>query len=241
MKSVWQRENPTQMKNRFEHENACRRVAARFRSRFLWQYIIRKLQSDPAYPAVYEEVCASSAPLLDVGCGLGLLGFYLRERGFENPIVGLDRDLRKVRAAQRVASEYQEMDLRAQDLRGTLTEFSGNVAILDVLHYLSSDDQQDLLSRVAGRIAPGAALLVRDCPRDAGLRYAGTYLAEKFAQLVAWNIDVPLHFPSRETIFQNFSPNEFGRDVKPLWGGTPFNNHFFTFRRHSCATAATPE
>jgi 2-polyprenyl-3-methyl-5-hydroxy-6-metoxy-1,4-benzoquinol methylase len=229
------------MKNRFEHENACHRVAARFRSRFLQQYIIRKLETDPAYPAVYEEICASSAPLLDVGCGLGLLGFYLRERGFENPIIGLDRDLRKVRAAQRVASEYEEMDLRAQDFRGALTEFSGNVAILDVLHYLSSDDQQDLLSRLAGQIAPGAVLLLRDCPRDTGLRYAGTYLAEKFAQLIAWNISVPLHFPSRETILQNFSPNEFRQDVKPLWGRTPFNNHFFTFRRHSCAISATPE
>src|SRR4051812_14800293 len=116
------------MKNRFEHENACRRVASRFQSRPVAQYAMHKLRSDPAYPAVYEAVRQSSAPLLDIGCGLGLLGFYLRERGLDNPIVGLDRDLRKIRGAQRVAAAYPDVDLRAQDLRGTLEEFSGNVA-----------------------------------------------------------------------------------------------------------------
>jgi 2-polyprenyl-3-methyl-5-hydroxy-6-metoxy-1,4-benzoquinol methylase len=186
-------------------------------------------------------VRSSPTPLLDVGCGVGLLGFYLRERVFENPIIGLDRDLRKIRAAQPVASAYPNVDLCAQDLRGGLAEFSGNIAILDVLHYLSPADQEDLLERLAGRIAPGAALLLRDCPRDGGLRYAGTYLAEKFAQLISWNIAAPLHFPSRETILRNFSPNEFRRDVKPLWGATPFNNHFFTFRRHTSAIVATSE
>jgi 2-polyprenyl-3-methyl-5-hydroxy-6-metoxy-1,4-benzoquinol methylase len=229
------------MKNRFEHENACERVAARFHSRFLHEYVTRKLRTDPAYPAVYEEVRLSPAPLLDAGCGLGLLGFYLRERGFENPIIGLDRDLRKVRAAQKVAEEYDGIDLRAQDLRGALAEFSGNVAVLDVLHYLPDVDQEDLLARLPGWIAPGAVLVLRDCPRDGGLRYFSTYVAEKFAQLIAWNIAAPLHFPSRENILKDFSPNEFERCVKPLWGRTPFNNHFFIFRRHSSATAATPE
>jgi 2-polyprenyl-3-methyl-5-hydroxy-6-metoxy-1,4-benzoquinol methylase len=241
MKSVWQRENPNQIKNGFEHENACQRVAARFRSRFLYQYIIRKLRTDPAYPAVYEAVRFSSAPLLDVGCGLGLLGFYLRERGFENPIFGLDRDLRKVRAAQRVAMEYDAIELRAQDLRGALAEFSGNVAVLDVLHYLPLAAQEDLLARLAERIAPGEVLLLRDCPREPGLRYAGTYIAERFAQLIAWNIAVPLHFPSRESISRNFSPNEFEYQAIPLWGRTPFNNYFFTFRRHSSVVAAIAE
>jgi 2-polyprenyl-3-methyl-5-hydroxy-6-metoxy-1,4-benzoquinol methylase len=229
------------MKNRIEHENACGRVAARFRSRVLRQYVVRKLRTDPAYPAVYEAVRGSAAPLLDVGCGLGLLGSYLRERGFANPVIGLDRDLRKIRTAQRVACQYPEVDLRAQDLRGALADFCGNVAILDVLHYLPAADQADLLSRLAERVAPGGVLVLRDCPRDGGLRYAVTFLAEKFTQLISWNVSVPLSFPTRESILRNFSPNEFGHDVRPLWGSTPFNNHFFTFQRRTGAAASASE
>ena len=229
------------MKNRNDHDEACRRVTARFQSRFLRHYVSRKIRSDPAYPAVYESVRSSQNRLLDVGCGVGLLGFYLRERGFENPIIGLDRDARKIRTAQQIAAAYPEMDLRARDLRDGLPEFSGAIAMLDVLHYLPPADQNNLLLRVAERIAPGAMLVLRDCPRDPGLRYAATFLAEKFAQLISWNMSAPLHFPSRDSVLKNFPPNEFTHDIKPLWGATPFNNHLFTFQRPTSAAAALAE
>ena len=229
------------MKNRIAHEEACDRVALRFESRPLYHYVVRKLRADPAYPAAYEAIHASQESLLDVGCGLGLLGFYLRERGFENPIVGLDRDFRKIRTAQRIASAYPRIELRAQDLRGALIEFRGNIALLDVLHYLSPSDQTELLVALAEKVAPGAVLIIRDCPRDGGWRYFATFVAEKFAQLISWNISAPLHFPARESILEKFAPNEFECDVRPLWGSTPFNNHLFTFRRRGCASDLAPE
>jgi 2-polyprenyl-3-methyl-5-hydroxy-6-metoxy-1,4-benzoquinol methylase len=241
MKSVWQREKPTQMKNRKEHEEASRRLAARFKSRFLHGYVASKLRTDPAYPAVYELMRSLREPLLDVGCGLGLLCFYLRERGVRNPIVGLDGDARKIREAQRISSAYQELDFRKQDLRKHLPPFSGNVAVLDVLHYLTPPEQKSLLASLAERVAPGAVLVLRDCPRDPGARYWLTYLAEKFTQIISWNVAAPIHFPSRESVTNSFSPNEFVRDLQPLWGATPFNNHLFIFRRHPSAVAPVAE
>lgn len=224
------------MKNQNEHEEACRRVTARFQTRFLRQYVARKIRSDPSYPAVYESVRSSQQPLLDIGCGVGLLGFYLRERGFENPVIGLDRDARKISAAKQIATAYPEIDYRLCDLADQLPEFCGTIAMLDVLHYFSPAAQKNLLSRLVERVAPGAQLLLRDCPRDPGIRYGVTFLVEKCAQLISWNISTPLYFPSRASIVQHFSPNEFTCDVRPLWGATPFNNHLFIFRRRSSAT-----
>ena len=229
------------MKNRNNHDEACRRVTARFRSHFLRQYVARKIRSDPAYPAVYESVRSSREPLLDIGCGVGLLGFYLRERGFENPIIGLDRDARKIRTAQQVAAAYPEMDFRARDLRDGLPEFSGTIAMVDILHYLPPVDQEILLSRLAEQVAPGAVLVLRDCPSNRGFRYIATFLAEKFAQLISWNVSTPLYFPSRDSILKNFSPDEFTHETKPLWGTTPFNNYLFTFRRRTSANAPSAE
>lgn len=229
------------MKNRNEHEEACRRVTARFQTRFLRQYVACKIRTDPSYPTVYESVRFSQQPLLDVGCGVGLLGFYLRERGFENPVIGLDRDARKISAAQEIATAYPEIDCRLHDLADQLPEFSGTIAMLDVLHYFSPADQKNLLSRLVERVAPGAQLLLRDCPRDPGIRYGVTFLVEKCAQLISWNVSAPLHFPSRDSIIRNFSPNEFTQDVKPLWGATPFNSHLFIFQRHSSAVGLSSE
>ena len=45
-------------------------------------YAGRKLRRDPIFPAAYELLRESNEPLLDVGCGVGLLAFYLRERNF---------------------------------------------------------------------------------------------------------------------------------------------------------------
>ena len=227
------------MKNGNDHKEACRRVTARFRWRLLRQYVGHKIRSDPAYPAVYDLVRSSTEPLLDIGCGVGLLGFYLRERGFKNPIIGFDRDARKVSTAREIAAAYSEIDVRKQDLHDRLPDFSGSVAMLDVLHYLPPVDQDNLLLRLTEQIAPGGVLLLRDCPRDGGFRYAATILAEKFAQLISWNVSAPIYFPSRERIIKNFSPDEFTHDVRPLWGATPFNSYLFTFRRRASVTVSS--
>jgi 2-polyprenyl-3-methyl-5-hydroxy-6-metoxy-1,4-benzoquinol methylase len=215
-----------------EHEAACARVAAHFPQHWLRSYVGGKLRRDPIYPAAYDLLRGSAEPILDLGCGVGLLAFYLRERGCRQPVVGLDLDARKIGHGQRIArAHYADIDLRYQDVQQSLPVFSGNVVLFDVLHYLPLGQQTVLLSSLAKRVAPGGLLLIRDCPRDNGPRFWMTYVAEKFAQAISWNLNTSLHFPSRERIDEAFSQDEFERESRPLWGGSPFNNYFFIFRR----------
>jgi 2-polyprenyl-3-methyl-5-hydroxy-6-metoxy-1,4-benzoquinol methylase len=216
-----------------EHESACARVAAQFPQRWLRGYVGSKLRRDPIYPAAYELFHGSGEPILDIGCGLGLLAFYLRERGFQPPILGLDVDLRKTRKGSRIASRYRDVDLRCKDIQGSIPAFSGNIALFDVLHYLPLTRQTALLSHLAECVAPGGLLVIRDCPRDNSPRFWMTWVAEKFGQAISWNLNTSIHFPSRERIAEGFSENEFERESRPLWGALPFNNYLFTFRRCS--------
>ncbi len=224
-----------------EHERACARVAARFGELWLRLYAGRKLRSDPIFPAAFALLQDSPEPLIDVGCGVGLLGFYLRERNLQRPIVGLDRDGRKIARAQAVArASYRDLEFLQQDASEPF-EQSGNFVLFDVLHYLRPNEQARLLARLVPRVAPGGMLVIRDCPCDGNLRFWLTLLAECFAQLIAWNVRAPLHFPTREKILSFFPPNEFDRATEPLWGRTPFNNHLFIFRRRADAIVAAPE
>ena len=178
-------------------------------------------------------------PILDVGCGVGLLGFYLRERGCQQPVIGVDRDERKVKRAREIAGtgRYLDLEFTTDDIRQTTPAFSGNVVLFDVLHYLPHADQRRLLSKLADCVAPGGVMVIRDAPRDRALRFWLTLLAEKFAQAISWNTGAPLHFPSREEIRAPFSEADFSREEQPLWGRTPFNNHIFIFRRRASVTA----
>ena len=207
------------------------RVAARFPRGWLRSYAKSKLRRDPIFPAAYELLRCSDQPILDVGCGIGLLAFYLRERGCTQSIAGLDVDPRKIRHARKAAAErYREVSFHEQDVQKPLAEFRGNIALFDVLHYLPLAEQSALLSRLAQSIAPAGLLIIRDCPRDGSFRFWMTWLAEKFAQAISWNLNAPLHFPARERLVEAFSEKQFTREIRPLWGGSPFNNHIFIFR-----------
>lgn len=232
----------TPIRNAPDHESACARVAAQFRQRWLRHYVRGKLRSDQIYPAAYELLRASNHPVLDVGCGVGLLGFYLRERACRQPVLGLDVDARKIRYGNEIAAkQYEDIELRLRDVQQPLPVFAGNIALFDVLHYLPLAAQHALLADLTRCVAPGGVLIIRDCPREPRPRFWMTFVAEKFAQAVSWNLRTPLHFPTRESIDEIFGETEFERESRPLWGTSPFNNHIFIFRRRTSEAVPAPE
>jgi SAM-dependent methyltransferase len=191
---------------------------------------------------VWDLLGETREPLLDVGCGIGLLPFYLRERGFEPTIVAVDADTRKLAEGRQAAgTRHRDIEFVEHDLVHQLSSFQGNVAMLDLLHYLPPARQRTLLTELAACVPAGGTLLLRDCPRDGSPRFWMTYAGEVFAQSISWNLDARLHFPSLETIDAPFRHEEFARDERPAWGRTPFNNRLFIFQRHACAIVPPAE
>src|SRR4051812_17760438 len=90
---------------------AARMAAAdRYRSwPYFYFYAHGKIALDPAYPEVVRQLSRSSRPLLDIGCGMGLLASYLRARGHRGSIFGLDLDEEKIgMASQALGRERAE-------------------------------------------------------------------------------------------------------------------------------------
>src|SRR5687767_5192079 len=115
-------------------DDAAARVARQLPTRFLRGYASGKLRTDPVYEVVAAALRESSHPLFDIGCGVGLLQFYLRETGFRQPMTGVDHDEKKIAVARSVGERYQGIDFRAGDAREAITRGS-NITALDVLHY----------------------------------------------------------------------------------------------------------
>lgn len=213
----------------------ARRIAALFPSRFLRGYVSSKLSTDPVYPAVAQRVIAHPSPLLDLGCGLGLMEFYLRESGFEHPIIGIDHDCAKVSVAKELGDRYGDLDFQCLDLRKPLP-LGRSVLLLDVLHYFTPDEQSHLLRSVVSTVPPGGVVIIRDAVRDGTWRYRLTYLQETFSRVSGWLRADRLSFPTRDEVESPFRESGFTVDVSPMWGRTPFNNYLFVFRRPSSGT-----
>jgi len=197
-------------------------IAARYPSRFLRIYVRSKIKADPVYAAVFERIRDRGEPLLDVGCGVGLLAAYLRARGFRAPIRGLDHDERKVGIA---SSVIPEATFGVADAR-TAIDAEGTVVLLDLLHYFRAEEQARILESAAKN---ATIVIIRDAIRDGSWRYRLTYLQEAFSRLVRWLRAERLHFPTRDDVMRPFG--SFDAEVVPLYGRTPFNNYLFVFRR----------
>lgn len=206
------------------------RIAGHFEGRWLQGYARGKLRRDPVFAAAFDLLKDSPLPVLDVGCGVGLFEFYLRERGFLPPLVGVDFDTGKIAKAQHIAGRaYRDIQFKVGDVLST-GDFRGHVVLFDVLHYLPSERQRALLEHLASHVAPGAFCLIRATPRATNWRFRFTQVQEFFLRATLWMKSGARHYPTGEEIVALFRARGFECQTYPLWGRTPFNSHFFVFR-----------
>lgn len=208
------------------------KISSLFPSRWDQGYVASKLRTDPLYSALAGELADSPLPLLDLGCGLGLLAFFLRDAGVKIPIIGLDYDDRKIESANRamVAGDFTDISFIHFDARKGLPEHLGNVSILDILQFFTKDEQTDLLNQAAQRVAPGGKLVIRSGLRDASARFKITVAGDFLAKATFWMKAAPTHYPAARDLEQILCP--YGEVLlQPLWGKTPFNNYLIVLKR----------
>jgi SAM-dependent methyltransferase len=211
---------------------AAGRIAAQYDSRFLRYYVRSKLATDPLYRAVGRHLREQANPIVDVGCGIGLMAFWLREHGFTLPITAFDHDSSKVDVARRIAANYSDVTLLVGDARAPLPA-GHSVLLLDTLQYFASEDQVRILRNASAAVPNGGVVIIRGGVRDSTWRYGVTYAVEALARGVGWLKAERVNFPTRasiETAFDGFEAH-FQTHVEPLWGVTPFNNYLFVLKR----------
>lgn len=215
----------------------ARRIAAAFGperwygNRWDLYYTRTKLGSDPLYPGVCGALRGNAAPLLDLGCGLGLLAHALRADGQDMVYRGIDLDAAKITRARRAAERagLQEARFDAQDLAApgfNLAELGhrGNVAVLDVLQFVPAAAQPRLLDAVIAMLAPGSRLVIRTGLADGSRRARITRAVDVFSRVVGWMGATPGSYPDPEVLQACFDRAGLLSRFTPLYGNTPFNN-----------------
>lgn len=208
-----------------------RSIFSRFEDRGSRRYVRGKLWIDPVYQGATEVFAGSTQSLLDIGCGMGLLGMFLARHGHCPPYLGVDSDPRKIASARNYAAGANPHMQFIESDAGQLPEFSGDVALLDALHYMPQELQQRVLQAAASRVAPGGVLMIRNCLRDSSWRYWATVIEEKFLHWSSWMQVGAQHFPRLEEITAPLQHAGLTVTMQPLWGYTPYNSYMILARR----------
>ncbi|HXD38269.1 MAG TPA: class I SAM-dependent methyltransferase [Rhodanobacter sp.] len=212
-----------------------RRIASLYQGRLQRGYVRGKLASDPVYAASAALLAGNPLPLLDIGCGIGLLGQYLHASGHTAAYLGVDRDARKIIAGQRAAERgglAAAIQLRCADAHD-LPPMQGHVALLDVLHYLPATAQQTLLLQAIRHLAPQGRLIIRNVLREANWRFHATRVEEFFLRASGWIPGGAQHYPDADELRQPLEAAGLTVRMEPLRGRTPFNS-YLVVARHAC-------
>lgn len=108
-----------------------------------------------------------AGPVLEVGCGHGLLSTYLALCSRARDVLGVDIDADKIEVARASASRVRpgEANVRFEHSTGTLpTHRDGwrSIVIADVLYLLGDDRRRALLDECVDALAPGGLLVVKE-------------------------------------------------------------------------------
>ncbi|HVR82152.1 MAG TPA: class I SAM-dependent methyltransferase [Luteimonas sp.] len=195
-------------------------------NRWHYHYSRIKLGSDPLYPGVAAALRGSTAPLLDLGCGIGLLAHALRIEGVDLPYRGVDNDAAKIAEAQRAAHNagLTDTEFAMIDLASAFPAHRGSVAILDVLQYLDDAAQQRVLDAAVAMLAPGARLVIRSGLEDGSQRMRATRALDRVANLLGWMNAAPRRYPRASELRTHLARAGLQGEFTPLHGNTPFNN-----------------
>ncbi len=115
--------------------------------------------------SVMDLLLTDEGRILDVGCGFGLFAAYFAQTHPRRRIVGVDPNGRRIALAERVMESlglrdhaFVVGDVRTAAIEGPFDA----VYVLDVMHHLPREDQEDVLQRLRALLVPGGMLLVKD-------------------------------------------------------------------------------
>ncbi len=182
-------------------------------------YVRAKIASDP----VVREVASIGrlGEVADVGCGRGQMLVALLETAAATRGVGFDWDAAKIEVA-RAAAAGLPATFESGDILVHTIAACDTVLLIDVLHYLTDTEQDDLLCRAAA--AARQRVVVRELDPHCGWRSRVARVHEAVVTGLGINRGARIRVRPVSAITSALEAGGFTVSVAPCWGTTPFAN-----------------
>ena len=205
-----------------------------------WEFARGKLRRDPVYRALLEGILPSGEILADIGCGQGLTLATLAEaqRSAQSHVwpanrqpptfgrmVGIETRARVATLARTALGVDAEI-IHAFAPAG-LPDAISSALLLDVLHLMPHDEQQQLLLEVKTRLAPGGVLVIREADAAGGWAFQAVRLGNLLKNLAVGNWKQAFHFRTADEWQRLFAQQGWRVETYAMNEGTPFANVLF--------------
>lgn len=205
--------------------------------RFAYHFARGKLGGDPVFVGLLQRgLIPPRARILDIGCGQGLLASWLLSaQALEKQwpadwppaphpasVHGIElmpRDVERARQALGDAARFTVGDMCSADFGQ-----ADCVVILDVLHYVPIDAQNDVLRRVRDALAPSGTLILRVGDADGGWPFKFSVLVDHVVTFVRGHRNSRLYCRPLKDWQAALTALGFEVDTIPMNEGTPFAN-----------------
>lgn len=185
-----------------------------FKEKLLYNYIYKgpvlewylkvKIRLENYYEK-FDELLPKEGNLLDIGCGYGFMSYMLHWSSSEKRIMtGIDYDEEKIATANHCFSKTNKLRFIHENINDFSFEKYNGIVISDVLHYLKSDQQMDIINKAIQSLLPNGLLMIRDGDADLKAKHKGTQFTEFMStKVLSFNKKVnALNYLSGKTIEQ---------------------------------------
>jgi SAM-dependent methyltransferase len=214
--------------------------------KFAWHFARGKLSGDPVFKEILRTgLIPPNSHVVDIGCGQGLLSAWLSAaqtlgQSSDWPtnwgVAPLNVSVQGIelmpadvaRARRALASHSERYKFVVGDMRVTAFDKAQVVVILDVLHYVPYEAQEEILSRVRDALSPKGLLILRIGDADGGLAFKVSNWIDRIIFFARGHSSAKLYCRSKNDWVNALSKLGFSVQTKPMSQGTPFSNVLLT-------------
>ena len=210
---------------------------------FAWRFAQGKYRNDPVFAGLLQHgLIPAQSRVLDIGCGQGLLAALLCSLhpgsgalkhwpiDWAPPPVNVQ--IRGIELmpddVERAQGALGQQNAQAQFVQGDMcsTDFDqiDIAVILDVLHYVNFDAQNDILRRVRLALSPEGRLLLRVGNAAAGWPFLWSNWVDTLVAMIRRQRWVRLYCRPLSQWLKDLADLGFQADPLPMNQGTPFAN-----------------
>lgn len=223
------------------HQTLLERASRPYRQagRFAWHFAKGKLSGDPVFFGLLENgLIPDASRLIDLGCGQGLLASWLLEarKLYEagiwpahwpaapkiQNIWGVElmpRDVQRAQIALGERAKFSQGDIRTADYGDAEV-----VVMLDVLHYLDYEAQEEVIRHIRGTLPVNGIFITRIGDAAGGLPFYFSNLIDRTVYLLRGHRSYKIYCRTLKEWQQVLKRNGFESSPLPMNKGTPFNS-----------------